>query len=192
MAGWFLAVILIIGAVVLVVLNVLNVRERKYEIGVLTAMGMNKGKVALQFLAEIFVITMLAVVLGTGIGAAASVPVTNTLLEAQTAAQESQQMQIEEGFGRSGDGGGMPAMPGGDAPDMGDMPEGAPDMGGGAFSFFSESAAGQYITQVDSAVNLTVVGQMMAVAMLLTLAAGAASVVLVMRHDPLRILANRD
>ena len=41
MAGWFLAVILIIGAVVLVVLNVLNVRERKYEIGVLTAMGSN-------------------------------------------------------------------------------------------------------------------------------------------------------
>lgn len=54
MAGWFLIVILLIGAVILIVLNIFNVRERKYEIGVLTAMGMKKGKVALQFLTEIF------------------------------------------------------------------------------------------------------------------------------------------
>ena len=53
MAGWFLIVILLIGAVILIVLNIFNVRERKYEIGVLTAMGMKKGKVALQFLTEI-------------------------------------------------------------------------------------------------------------------------------------------
>ena len=40
MAGWFLVVILLIGGVILIVINVFNVRERKYEIGVLTAMGM--------------------------------------------------------------------------------------------------------------------------------------------------------
>lgn len=45
MAGYFLIVILLIGAIILVVLNIFNVRERKYEIGVLTAMGMKKGKV---------------------------------------------------------------------------------------------------------------------------------------------------
>ena len=44
MATTFLIVILIIGAIILVVLNIFNVRERKYEIGVLTAMGMKKGK----------------------------------------------------------------------------------------------------------------------------------------------------
>lgn len=36
--------ILVIGAVILVVLNIFNVRERKYEIGVLTAMGMKKER----------------------------------------------------------------------------------------------------------------------------------------------------
>lgn len=35
--------------VVLVVITLLNVRERKYEIGVLTAIGVNKVKVAAQF-----------------------------------------------------------------------------------------------------------------------------------------------
>ena len=44
MAGWFLVVILIIGGVILVVLNIFNVRERKYEVGVLTAMGMKNGR----------------------------------------------------------------------------------------------------------------------------------------------------
>ena len=64
MAGWFLLVILIIGAIILVVLNIFNVRERKYEIGVLTAMGMKKHKVASQFICEILVVTMIAVIIG--------------------------------------------------------------------------------------------------------------------------------
>lgn len=73
MAGWFLVVILLIGAIILIVLNIFNVRERKYEIGVLTAMGMKKSKVALQFLTEIFVVTLAAVIIGAGIGAVSSV-----------------------------------------------------------------------------------------------------------------------
>ena len=74
-AGYFLLVILGIGAVILIVLNIFSVRERKYEIGVLTAMGMKKQKVALQFLTEIFVVTLSAVIIGAAVGAAASVPV---------------------------------------------------------------------------------------------------------------------
>ena len=42
LAGYFLIVVLLIGAVILIVLNIFNIRERKYEIGVLTAMGMKK------------------------------------------------------------------------------------------------------------------------------------------------------
>ena len=63
-AGYFLWVILGIGVVILVVLNIFSVRERKYEIGVLTAMGMKKQKVAMQFLTEIFVVTLSAVIIG--------------------------------------------------------------------------------------------------------------------------------
>ena len=52
--------------------------------------------------------------------------------------------------------------------------------------------AANYITQVDSAMNLTVVFQMIGVGLLLTLIASAASVLFIMRYDPLKILANRD
>lgn len=185
MAGWFLLVILIIGGIILVVLNIFNVRERKYEVGVLTAMGMKKWKVAAQFMCEILVVTMLAVI----IGAVSAVPVTNALLEGQAQSQSNQQSQMEQNFGRPGDFGG--GFPGGNMPS--DMPSDIPDMGGEKNPFGDMfGGAADYITEVDSAMNLTVVFQMIGVGLLLTLIASAASVLFIMRYDPLKILANRD
>ena len=66
--------------------------------------------------------------------------------------------------------------------------------GGGMGDFFGSmvSGANNYITEVNSAMNLTVVLQMIGVGLLLTLVASAASVLFIMRYDPLKILANRD
>ena len=185
MAGVFFLVLLIIGGIILVVLNIFSVRERKYEVGVLTAMGMKKWKVATQFMCEILVVTMLAVIIGAGIGAVSSVPVTNALLAGQITSQSNQQNQINQNFGRPGMGGGnipsdIPSNIGG-----GNNPFG--DMFGGMIG-----GAADYITEVDSAMNLTVVFQMIGVGLLLTLIASAASVMFIMRYDPLKILANRD
>ncbi len=187
MAGWFLLVILIIGAIILVVLNIFNVRERKYEIGVLTAMGMKKWKVATQFMCEILAVTMVAVILGAGIGAVSSVPVTNALLAGQVESQTSQQMQMNESFGRPGNFGG--GMVGGNMKPS-DMPN---NIGGGKNPFENIlGSAENYITEVNSAMNLTVVLQMLGIGLLLTLVASMVSVSFIMRYDPLRILANRD
>ena len=41
---------------------------------------MKKWRVSLQFVVELFIVTFLAIVIGTAGGAAASVPVTNSLL----------------------------------------------------------------------------------------------------------------
>lgn len=191
MAGWFLVVILLIGAVILVVLNIFNIRERKYEIGVLTAMGMKKGKVAAQFLTEVFVVTMIAVMIGVGAGAVTSVPVTNALLENQVASQQAQAANMSENFGR-GPNGMFGGMTGGNG--FGGM------MGGGGFgggnnpfaNLFGGSAETNYVTEISSAMNFTVVLQMLGIAVLLTLISGAVSVLFVMRYEPLKILANRD
>ena len=185
MADWFLLVILMIGGIILVVLNIFSVRERKYEVGVLTAMGMKKWKVAAQFMCEILVVTMIAVVIGAGIGAVSSVPITNALLANQISSESNVKDPFNSGFDPSGmrpggnmPGGGMPQMPsgGGGTNPLGNMLGGAAD----------------YITEVNSAMNLTVVFQMIGVGLLLTLIASAASVLFIMRYDPLKILANRD
>ncbi|MGM9636851.1 MAG: FtsX-like permease family protein [Eubacteriales bacterium] len=182
MAGYFLIVILLIGAIILIVLNIFNVRERKYEIGVLTAMGMKKGKVALQFLTEIFVVTLAAVVIGVGVGAVSSVPVTNALLENQISSRTSAENQIEQNFGR---GEMMPT----------DGSSGGKTAGKGAVSqtgSFFGGGENNYVTEISSAMNFTVVLQMLGIAVLLTLAAGTVSMLFVMRYEPLKILANRD
>ena len=179
-AGYFLIVILAIGAVILVVLNIFSVRERKYEIGVLTAMGMKKSKVALQFITEIFAVTMVAVIIGAAVGAITSVPVTNALLESQVQSGENRTQQEEQNFGR---GGNM------------QMPDNVPDMreGGGKNPFTEVMGGAQnYITEINSATDFTVILQMLAIAVALTLIAGAASMLFIMRYEPLRILSNRD
>ncbi len=183
LAGYFLIVILLIGAIILIVLNIFNVRERKYEIGVLTAMGMKKFKVALQFLTEIFVITLAAVILGAGIGAVGSVPVTNALLESQVAAQSDRSERIEQGFGRG-------QNPDSAKTEMQSPPEDGSFNPFGAFMGTNNQNA--YVTEISSAMNFTVLLQMLLIGILLTLIAGAVSMLFIMRYEPLKILANRD
>ena len=168
MAGYFLAVVFGIGAIILVVLNIFNVRERKYEIGVLTAIGMKKSKVAAQFLVESFVITIIALLIGAGIGAVSSVPVTNTLLASQIEAQSHQMMQAESSFGR---------------------PTGNKEMIGGKGQPMANI---DYISSVTSATDFTVLMQLLGIGMILTLAASAVSIIFIMRYEPLKILSNRD
>ncbi len=182
-ASWVLIFILIIGAIILVVLNIFNVRERKYEVGVLTAMGMKKWKVAAQFMCEILVVTMIAVIIGAGIGAVSSVPVTNVLLAGQIESQNSRQDQVDRNFGRPGN---FPDMSGGE------ISEPPNDIGGNNPFKNMFNNAENYISEVNSAMNLTVVFQMLGVGLLLTLVASMASVSFIMRYDPLKILANRD
>ncbi len=188
MALYFLLVILAIGAVILVVLNIFNVRERKYEIGVLTAMGMNKSKVAFQFISEIFMVTICAVLIGVIIGGVCAVPVTNALLENQTQARTEQTEMFNDRFGREnamGDMGTPPNMPSGGAPDMGGFTDFMDGLPGGA-------SMTEYVTEVNSAMNLTVVLQMLLIAVGLTLVSGTVSMLFVMRYEPLKILSNRD
>ena len=133
---------------------------------------------------------MIAVTIGVGIGAVSSIPVTNALLAGQVESQTSQQTQMDENFGRPGNFGGMPGVNmGGEVPP--DIPGG---MGGGGNNPFENmfNSAQEYITEVNSAMNLTVVLQMLGVGLLLTLTASMASVSFIMRYDPLKILANRD
>ena len=84
----FLVVVLILGCAILLVISVLNIRERKYEIGVLRAMGMGKGKVGLGFFCESLMVTALCLFIGLGIGMALSQPVADILLKGQLAAAQ--------------------------------------------------------------------------------------------------------
>ena len=80
----FLIIVLALGAIIMVLLSVIAIRERKYEIGVLRAMGMKKKKVALVLWTEIIAITCLCFVLGMCAGSILSQPISDAVINEQT------------------------------------------------------------------------------------------------------------
>ena len=183
MSQYFLIVVFLIGGIILVVLNIFNVRERKYEIGVLTAIGMKKIKVCLQFVLESLIVTIAFVVIGGAVGAATSVPVTNSLLASQIESQQNQMQSDDDAFGRemNFDRGGMGMMGAGmQMPDDMELPSG----------FMGEASS--YVQEVSAATDWGVLLRLLVVGILLALIASLASVIFITRYDPLKILANRD
>ncbi len=183
-AMYFFVVILIIGGIILAVLNIFNIRERKYEIGVLAAIGMKKWKIAVQYVTELLCVTFVAIILGAGIGAAGSVPITNMLLQSQIESQSQVTQNQMNNFGR------------GDMPD--NIPGGTSDTTGGGKGNKPSGFSGMmgqmtdYVDEIESATNLTVVIQLMGVGVLLTLISSLFAIVFVLRYDPLKIMADRD
>lgn len=203
-----LIVVLAVGAVVLIVLNLFNIRERKYEVGVLTAIGVKKVKVAAQFAIELLIVTMCGIALGVAGGAVASVPVSNQLLAAQVSSQETQTASQEEQFGRGADMGGAPGAPGSSSDSGGSDSTGTSGDSGSASADSSNGSSGQpdnapggmhggfsqavdYVSTIDATVNLKVVGQLVLIGLGLTLISALVGIIFVMRYEPLQILADR-
>ena len=185
-AGYFLMVILAIGAVIRIVLHIFAIRERKYEIGVLAAIGMKKWKIAVQFLTESLCITFCALIIGAGIGAVSSVPVTNHLLAQQI--ESSSSFGQEQWFGRETGAQGSteaPEQPGG-SKEKAEAPE-VSNAGGPGFA-----QAANYVSSISSATDMQVILEMMGIGILLTLISGCTALIFIMRYDPLKILSNRD
>lgn len=165
----FLIITLMIGGIVLIILNMINVRERKYEIGVLRTIGMKKSKVAMQFLCELFMVSFVSLIIGLGIGSILSVPVANKLLESEINSSAENREQMNKNFG------GMTGSAG--------------SVGGGL-----QIKGNPNITKVDSidaVVDVSVVLELLGVGILLTVISSLASAIAIMRFSPLNILKER-
>ncbi|MCI5622335.1 ABC transporter permease [Anaerostipes sp.] len=172
-ASYFFIIVLIIGAVILAVINIFNIRERKYEIGVLTAIGMKKWKVCTQFVSELFFVTIFSMVIGLGIGSAASVPISNQLLASQIENQQEQIENQENNFGR------------GNTQQSSDKTSNTQGKGG----FMNQTV--NYVSDISATVNITVMMQLLAVGIILTILSSLTAVIFIVRYEPLKILTNR-
>jgi len=162
----FSIVILILGAIVLALISFLVVRERKYEVGVLRAMGMEKGKVAFGILTEAVLITMLCLVIGLGVGNAVAQPIADGLLESRVTAAEARSEELGH------DRGGAVVVWGGQMQtqhSIGYRPE-------------SEIAVG---------LRADVIIQMIIITLGLAALSGMIGVVVITRYEPLKILRER-
>ena len=98
LSNTFMVIVLILGGVILILISSIAIRERKYEIGVLRAMGMKKHKVALGLWSEMLVITAVCLVLGIGVGTLISQPVTDLLLAQQIESAQSASQNYYGGY----------------------------------------------------------------------------------------------
>lgn len=164
-ATTFLIIILIIAAIVLFVINMINIRERKYEIGVFRTIGMSKTNLTLQFILELLIVTIVMLIIGTMIGAFISKPVGNMLLKNEIESSQNKQIEISTNFGR------------GDK--MMDM-----NFGGVMNSI-------QAIDEINAVVDFVVIIQLLAIGIALTLISSIASMISIQRFSPLTILKER-
>ena len=172
-ATTFLIITLVIGGIVLFVLNMINIRERKYEIGVLRTIGISKFKLTMQFVSELLAVALLALIIGAGLGAVMSKSVSNSLLASEIESTENSRNEMQNNFGGPGR---MPGGPGGNMPNFGKM-SGVPTV--------------QAYDKVDAVVDATVIIELLGIGLSLVLVSSLASMISIQRFSPLTILKER-
>lgn len=173
----FLIVIIIIGVVVLCVINFLNIRDRKYEIGVLRAIGMSKLKVTSQLVLEIFCVAILSLVLGTGIGYCVSQPITNKMLENEINSYTTKTEEMDENFGR------------------GDMQKPSQDILGDSSSRDNKNNMKathlDYVSSLKVKIDAITILEVFGIGIFITVLSGSIASIFVNKYNPNKILQNR-
>lgn len=215
-AKTLLVVVLALGAVMLIAMTLFSIRTRTYEMGVMTAMGMHKRTVAAQMVVETVIVAVIGLVLGTCIGAVASVPVSNKLLESEVSSAQAESTQQVQNFGRELKGGAAPggassasAGASGEAGASSDSASSdsaassdatastdasAPDSGAAPQQPGGNGPMGRmtsYVSTINASVNLATVGLAALAILVLALLSGLVGVIWVLRYEPLQILADR-
>jgi len=160
----FLVITLIIGAAVLLIINMINIRERKYEIGVLRTIGMKKSKVCLQFILELLIVVLASLLLGAGIGSFVSAPISNKLLENEIAVSKNENNNTLENFGKNDK--------------FND-------------SKFNGVANVEAFDSIDATVDVKVLLELLAIGLSLTLISSISATVNIQKFSPLTILKER-
>ena len=140
-ATTFLIITLIISSLVLFVINMINIRERKYEIGVFRTIGMSKLKLTIQFVLELLIVSTISLIIGAIIGAFLAKPVGNMLLANEIESSQGAQEEMSNNFGKPGE----------------------MDMK------FNRGGKVQAIQNMEAIVDFTVVVQLLGIGLLLTL-----------------------
>lgn len=166
-ATTFLIITLLIGGIILFILSAINIRERKYEIGVLRTIGMKKRYLTMQFIIELFLISFISLLIGGTLGAMSSVRLSNHLLQNEITNANEKKEDITQNFG------GNKAN----------------------IDFEANRINGmvnvQAITSIDAVVDFQVLLKLFSLGTLLTLISSLSSMLSIQKFSPLTILKER-
>ena len=97
--GIMFFVVVVGGMAVLALLSILQLYDRKYELGILRAMGMRKSSVIAIMLTESFLVCVLGLVLGLGLGSRIAQSVFDMTLGQQIQAAEESKPDFSPNYG---------------------------------------------------------------------------------------------
>ena len=167
-ATTFLVITLLIGGIVLFVINMINIRERKYEIGVLRTIGISKVKLIMQFISELLIVGFVALMLGAGCGATMSKSISNSLLASEIESSQEKAEEVKGNFG--GPGGNF--NPGGNF-----SKKGTPNV--------------EAYESIDAVVSVKVILELLGLGLTLIVVSSLSSMISIQRFSPLTILKER-
>lgn len=179
-ATTFLIITFILGAIILFVINQINLRERRYEIGVLRTIGMKKSKVCLQFMSEVMMVALVSLTLGALIGSFISTPIANKLLENEIESSTNAKNEIRENFG-----GGVGNM----EPSEDNAPKGG--RGEEFTNNFTNVVNIEAFGSFEATVSIKVLLELLGLGLLLTLISSSSALIAINRFSPLTILKER-
>ena len=177
----FLIITLIIGGTILFVINMINIRERKYEIGVLRTIGVSKLKLTSQFVLELLIVALVCLLLGAGIGAVSSKGVSNLLLANEISSSEEQMNEMQNNFG--GRGGNRENIENSNKGDRSNAPGGMNKING--------IPSIQAYDSVDAVVDIKVLLELLGIGLSLVLVSSLSAMISIQRFSPLTILKER-
>ena len=156
----------------------INIRERRYEIGVLRTVGMKKSKLSMQFMVELLIVSFASLMIGAGIGSCLSVPVSNNLLANEISNESSKYDDIGKNFGINQE------KPQEDSSNENNEKKDFKEMNFGI-------AKVNAVESIDAVVDFKVLAELLGIGILLTLLSSLASMIAIARFQPLQILKER-
>ena len=166
----FLIITLLIGGTVLFIINMINIRERKYEIGVLRTIGISKVKLTIQFVSELLMVGFVSLILGALVGACMSKSVSNSLLSSEINSSLESNLKVKNNFGGPG---------------------GFDFKGGNPFEKSKGTPNVQAYDSIDAVVNVQVLVELLGIGLTLILLSSLSSMISIQRFSPLTILKER-
>lgn len=179
----------IAGAIILALIVMLMVRERRFEIGVLMSLGETKAKIVAQFFTELFMVMVVSVAIASAAGNVVGNVVGQQLLKqqtTQTTSSSSNQMAggQENGDQKSGGGqGGGPSAPGGNG-------GGFAGRAGSALGIGQSKSDAQALEKLNIKTSFSEIAMLLGIAILITLIAVGLASIGILRLNPKQVLTN--
>ncbi len=163
--------ILIVGGIILLLVQSITVRERKYEIGVLRAMGMKKNNIARMFIYENLLITSICLLIGFTVGNVLSQNIADSLIESQVKIAEENSKNNFMNYGMDG------VVIGGEA----------------EMSIIGEVGnEAEVLSNIDVQLSMESIFKILAVSLVIVIFTSLIGVIAITRYEPMQILSERN